>query len=44
MLQPMPDNYINAEGSFVTPECIEYLRPLIGELPEYVRLNGGVGC
>ena len=36
--KPMPDEYINAEGNFVTPACLEYLRPLVGPLPEYVRL------
>lgn len=38
--KPMPDEYINAEGNFVTPACIEYLKPLVGDLPEYVRLAG----
>ncbi len=38
--KPMPDEYINAEGNDVTPACIEYLRPLIGPLPDYVRLEG----
>ena len=38
--KPMPDEYINAEGDFVTAACIEYLKPLVGPLPEYVRLAG----
>ncbi len=38
--KPMPDEFITADGFFVTPACIEYLRPLVGELPEYVRLAG----
>ena len=38
--KPMPDSYINAEGNFVTEACLEYLRPLVGPLPEYVRLAG----
>jgi 6-phosphofructokinase 1 len=38
--KPMPDEYINAEGNFITAECIEYLKPLIGPLPEYARLVG----
>jgi 6-phosphofructokinase 1 len=38
--KPMPDTFINAEGNFVTPECIAYLRPLIGPLPDYARLAG----
>jgi len=32
--KPMPDEYINTEGNFVTAACIEYLRPLVGPLPE----------
>ena len=36
--KPMPDKFINAEGNFVTPACIDYLKPLVGPLPEYVRL------
>jgi 6-phosphofructokinase 1 len=38
--KPMPDEFINAEGNFVTPACIEYLKPLVGPLPEYVRFAG----
>jgi 6-phosphofructokinase 1 len=38
--KPMPDEFITAEGNFVTPACIEYLKPLVGSLPEYVRLKG----
>ena len=38
--KPLPDNFINAAGTFVTPECIAYLKPLIGPLPDYVRLGG----
>ncbi len=38
--KPLPDDFINPEGNFVTPACIEYLRPLVGELPTYVRLAG----
>ncbi len=40
--KPMPDDYINAEGNFVTATCLEYLKPLVGPLPEYVRLAGVV--
>ena len=39
--KPMPDEYIHAEGNHVTPACLAYLRPLVGPLPEYVRLGGG---
>jgi 6-phosphofructokinase 1 len=38
--KPMPPHYINPEGDFVTAECIEYLKPLVGPLPDYVRLRG----
>jgi 6-phosphofructokinase 1 len=38
--KPMPDEFITADGDFVTAACIEYLKPLVGELPEYVRLAG----
>jgi 6-phosphofructokinase 1 len=37
--KPMPDSYINKAGNFVTEECLQYLRPLIGEAPEYVTLE-----
>jgi len=38
--KPVPDEFINAEGNFVTDKFFEYARPLIGEpLPEYVRLE-----
>jgi ATP-dependent phosphofructokinase / diphosphate-dependent phosphofructokinase len=36
--KPMPDAFINPEGNFVTPAFLEYLRPLVGELPHYTRL------
>lgn len=36
--KPMPDEYINEEGNGVSPAFIEYLRPLVGEMPEYQRL------
>ena len=39
--KPMPDEFIDDENLFVTDACIEYLRPLIGELPKYVRFQGG---
>ena len=37
--KPMPGDYINSEGNFVTPACIEYLKPLVGSMPDYVRLG-----
>ena len=35
----MPDDFINERGNFVTEKALEYLRPLIGEIPEYVELE-----
>jgi hypothetical protein len=32
-------DYITHDGNFVAPACIEYLKPLVGPLPEYVRLE-----
>ena len=37
--KPMPDSYINAAGNYVTQAAIDYLRPLLGEVPEYVTLE-----
>ena len=38
--KPMPDAFISEDGFDVTEACVAYLRPLIGPLPEYVRLAG----
>ena len=35
----MPDDFINERGNFVTEKALEYLRPLVGEIPEYVELE-----
>jgi ATP-dependent phosphofructokinase / diphosphate-dependent phosphofructokinase len=37
--KPMPREYINEEGNGVTDKLIDYLKPLIGELPDYVSFN-----
>jgi len=37
--KPMDDRYINEAGNFVTDAFLDYVRPLVGELPEYVRLQ-----
>jgi 6-phosphofructokinase 1 len=37
--KPMPLEYFNAEGNHVSPKFIEYMKPLTGELPEFVRLE-----
>ncbi len=36
--RPMPDAYISKDGFDVTKSFLQYLAPLIGELPEYVSL------
>ena len=38
--KPMPDEFICNDRLFVTEQCLEYLRPLIGVLPDYVRFEG----
>ncbi len=37
--KPMPLEYFNAEGNHVSPLFLEYMKPLIGDLPEFVRLE-----
>jgi ATP-dependent phosphofructokinase / diphosphate-dependent phosphofructokinase len=37
--KPMPAEYFNAEGNHVSPQFIEYMKPLAGDLPEFVRLE-----
>ncbi len=36
--KPMPDEYVNAEGNFVSEAFLDYVRPLIGVMPKYARL------
>jgi 6-phosphofructokinase 1 len=36
--KPMPDEYINEEGNFITDAFLDYVRPLVGRLPDYVKL------
>lgn len=36
--RPMPDHYISRNGMDVTKAFLDYVNPLIGDLPEYVRL------
>jgi ATP-dependent phosphofructokinase / diphosphate-dependent phosphofructokinase len=38
--RPMPDEFLAENGMDVTPAFLDYLRPLIGELPKYVSLAG----
>jgi len=35
----MPDKFINSEGNFITQAYLDYLLPLIGELPDYAKLS-----
>ena len=37
--KPMPDEFINAEGNFITEAFLDYLKPLVGPMPEYVELK-----
>ncbi len=37
--KPMPDEYISKEGDFVTDAFMDYLKPLIGKLPDYAKLS-----
>ena len=37
--KPMPMKFFNSEGNNVSPLFIDYLKPLTGELPDFVRLE-----
>ena len=37
--KPMPLDYFNAEGNHVSQKFIEYIKPLAGDLPEFVTLE-----
>lgn len=37
--KPMPLDYFNSEGNHVSQKFIEYIKPLAGELPEFVTLE-----
>ncbi len=36
--KPLPREYINPEGNFVSDAFYEYIRPLVGEIPEFAVL------
>jgi len=36
--KPMPREYINTEGNFISDSFYEYIRPLIGKIPEFAVL------
>lgn len=35
----MPENFINKRGNFVTEKFINYMKPLIGDIPDYIELE-----
>ena len=35
----MPDHFINSSGNDVTEAALEYLKPLVGDLPTFTRLS-----
>lgn len=37
--KPMPDNYISSDGFFVTSKFLDYIKPLVGEIPYYAELK-----
>ncbi len=37
--KPMPDEFIDESGMFVTQAFIDYLKPLVGPMPEMARLS-----
>lgn len=37
--KPMPREYFNEAGNFVSPAFLNYIRPLVGELPEFVKFK-----
>ena len=37
--KPMPREFFNEAGNFVSPAFLDYIRPLIGDLPEFVKFK-----
>jgi ATP-dependent phosphofructokinase / diphosphate-dependent phosphofructokinase len=37
--KPMPAEFFNSEGNHVSPLFINYMKPLSGDLPEFIRLE-----
>jgi len=37
--KPMPPEFVNEAGNFPTKAFFDYLAPLIGEMPDYVKLR-----
>jgi len=38
--RPLPENFISKEGYDVTKAFVNYVTPLLGDIPEYVSLSG----
>lgn len=38
-IKPLDDKYINIRGNFVTDKYLDYIKPLVGELPAYSELK-----
>ncbi len=34
----MPEDYINSEGNYVTDKFLDYIKPIIPELPGFVNV------
>lgn len=39
--KPLPNEFVNEEGNFITEAFLDYVTPLVGNLPEYVQLECG---
>lgn len=37
--KPMPLDYFNNEGNYVSKKFFSYIKPLVGEIPEFVKLE-----
>ncbi len=37
--KPMPDEYINEAGNGITPAFLDYIQPLMGDIPDFAFLN-----
>ena len=37
--KPMPDDFLCDDRFYVTEKALEYLRPLVGDLPAYPRIE-----
>ena len=37
--KPLPDDFIDGTGFMVTQKFYDYMRPLVGDLPEYISID-----